>query len=85
MGLMVANEGDSKAQIRGKTIVSAGIGAFLGGIIGVNYSQIKSLPLKWRQTSKRGRIIGAMAASAFGILYWRVVEYISRKRRKIDK
>jgi hypothetical protein len=82
---ILAKEGDSKEQIRAKTIVSAGIGAFIGGIIGINYSQIKSFPLLWQQTSKRGKFIGVMSVSAFGILYWWVMKYISRKRKQIDE
>jgi hypothetical protein len=79
---MLVKEGDSQEKITSATIASAGVGAFFGGMIGFNYSQIKTLPTIWQQSTPKGKTIGIMATSAFGLFFFWLISVLSRRNKK---
>lgn len=86
MGMMgpkiLAKPNDSKEQVRTNAIASAGVGAFFGGMVGLNYHQIKTFFGEWKLATPKGKVISAMGFSAFGLGFWWLLNYWTKKRKK---
>lgn len=77
---LITKEGDSTEKITSARIAGASVGAFMGGMIGSNYAQIKALSTTWKQANPRGKIAGTMGATAFGLGFWWITNYWRRRR-----
>jgi hypothetical protein len=78
---LITKQGDTNEKISSARIAGASVGAFMGGMIGSNYAQLKTLPATWKQATPRGKVVGTMGATAFGLGFWWFVNYLSRKRK----
>ena len=82
---LVTKEGDSKEKIIAAHIAGGLIGAYIGGMIGSNYAEMKTIPRAWKQASPKGKAMGIMAGTAFGLGSWWLYRYWDRKRKRIRK
>jgi predicted HTH transcriptional regulator len=76
---ILENKQDSQKQKNTKTLASILVGGMLGGIIGLNYEQIKSFSITWQQASRKGKVVGAMGGSAALIFSLWISKILSRK------
>lgn len=63
-------------------IAGASVGGLLGGLIGSNYSEIKKIPLAWKQATPKDNVIRLMAAAAYGLGSWWLIRFWDRRRKK---
>jgi hypothetical protein len=81
---LIIKEGDPTEKIISARIAGASVGAFMGGMVGSNYAQLKKIPTDWKQTSQKGKTIGSMALAAYGLGSWWLIRYWNLKRKKTN-
>lgn len=80
---LLIKDDDSREKVLPVQIAGGSVGAFIGGMIGTNYSQLKRFPIDWKQATPRGKMIGTMGMTAFGLGFWWLVNYLSRKSKNV--
>jgi hypothetical protein len=79
---LIIKENDPKEKINAVRIAGASVGAIMGGLIGSNYYQIKSLRSEWRQSSQRQKVAMTMGGIAYSLGAWWLIRFRERKRSK---